>query len=218
MRDKEKKNRSRSSIIPPPSALIPSSSLIPSLVRVFCAVELPSEVRARAAEHIARLRDAVQGARVSWEREEKLHITLKFLGEIAPNRIEALSDAASRAAQRPQPFILALERAGAFPPRGLPRVLWLGISDSSGWLAQLQSGLEDECERIGFAREERPFSPHLTIARIRAPQAARKLARLHQEMGFEAIEFPVKELVVLRSELGPEGSSYMEISRHGLKA
>jgi 2'-5' RNA ligase len=191
-------------------------SLRPS-VRIFCAVELPSEVRARATDHIARLRDAVQGVRVSWERADKLHITLKFLGEIAPNRLQALSDAASRAAQGTQPFILALEGAGAFPPRGLPRILWLGINDSSGWLAQLQSGLEEECERIGFAREGRPFSPHLTIARIRAPQAARKMARLHQEMGFEAIRFPVHELVVMRSESGPGGSSYTEISRHGLK-
>ncbi|MDT5061056.1 MAG: 2,3-cyclic 3-phosphodiesterase [Acidobacteriota bacterium] len=211
MRDEEKKKRSRSAFIPHPS------SLIPSLARVFCAVELPLEVRARAAEHIARLRDAVQGVRASWEREEKLHITLKFLGEIAPNRLQALSDAASHAALSTQPFILSLEGAGAFPTRGLPRILWLSINDSSGQLTKLQSNLEEECEHVGFAREERPFRPHLTIARIRAPQAARKLAQLHQEIGFEAIDFPVKELVLMRSELGPGGSSYTEISRHRLK-
>ena len=211
MKDEEKKKRSRSSFIPQPSALIPS------LVRVFCAVELPVEVRTRAADHIARLRDAVQGVRASWERAEKLHITLKFLGEIAPTRLQALSDAASLAAQNTQPFTLALEGAGAFPTRGLPRILWLGINDSSGTLAMLHSHLEEECERAGFAREERPFRPHVSIARIRAPQAARQLARLHQEIGFEAIDFRVTELVVMQSDLGTGGSRYTEISRHRFK-
>jgi 2'-5' RNA ligase len=195
-----------------------TSSVGPSQLRVFYAVELPAEVRLSAAAHIARLRDAVPGVRVSWEREEKLHITLKFLGEIAQSRLQTLAGAASQAVRSTKPFTLALEGAGAFPSRGLPRILWLGITDASGLLAQLQGNLEEECERAGFAREERPFRPHLTIARIRAPQAARKLARVHQESGFEAMGFSVNELVLMRSELGKSGSSYTLISRHELKA
>jgi 2'-5' RNA ligase len=182
--------------------------------RVFCAVELPPQVRARAAEHAARLRERSTEVRASWPRTDNLHLTLKFLGEIAQARVGALSNAASRAAKSIQPFDLTLEGAGAFPPRGSPRVLWLGINDSSGGLVRLQSQLEDECEAEGFAREERPFHPHLTLARIRAPQGARELARLHRETGFVAIEFPVTELVVMRSELGPGGSRYTEVSRH----
>ena len=211
MRDEEKRTGARA------LSIAPHSSRPHSLVRVFCAVELPAEVRLRAVEHINSLQDAVQGARVSWERADKLHITLKFLGEIAPNRLQTLSDAATRAALSTQPFTLALEGAGSFPTRGLPRILWLGINDASGSLTQLQSNLEEECERLGFAPEERPFRPHLTIARIRAPQAARKLAQVHQEFGFEAMLFPANELVVMRSELGPVGSSYTAISRHGFE-
>ena len=192
-------------------------SLLHPFVRVFCAVELPSEVRARAVEQMTRLREAVPYAHAGWERMEKLHITLKFLGEIAPNQTAALSDAALRAVQKTRPFILALEGAGAFPPRGVPRILWLGINDSSGALSQLQRHLEEECESAGFAREERPFRPHLTIARIRTPRAARQLARLHQESGFEAIEFSVTELLVMQSELAAGGSRYTEISRHSFK-
>jgi 2'-5' RNA ligase len=183
-------------------------------VRVFCAVELPGEVRARVAEAIARLRNSAPRVRASWERTEKLHLTLKFLGEIAPERIEALANAAQRAARLSHPFSLKLEGAGAFPPRGLPRVLWLGITDTSGALARLQESLEDECAAEGFAREERAFRPHLTLARIRAPQGTRELAELHQENDFEPVEFPVSELVVLRSDLAPGGSRYTEISRH----
>lgn len=184
--------------------------------RVFCAIELPPEVRARVAEHIARLRDAGPHVRASWDRAEKLHVTLKFLGEIEQTRVEALTRAAARAAESVQGFELGIEGAGAFPPRGLPRVLWLGVRDPSGGLADLQGRLEDECAGEGFAREERPFHPHLTIARLRSPEGARRLAALHKQMGFEAQNFDVTKLIVMRSELGPTGSRYTELSHHDL--
>jgi RNA 2',3'-cyclic 3'-phosphodiesterase len=184
--------------------------------RVFCAVELPTEARARAAEHIAHLREAMPNVRASWDRAEKLHITLKFLGEIEQSRIEALLRAAARAAASAQGFELSIEGAGAFPPRGLPRVLWLGVSDPSGGLIRLQSRLEDECATASFAREKRPFHPHLTIARLRQPEGARRLAERHQETGFEAVRFTAAELTVMRSELGPGGSRYTAIAQHKL--
>lgn len=208
----EVESKDRSALIPHPSPLIPALFL-----RVFCAIELPAEVRARAADHIAHLREAVPEVRASWERTEKLHITLKFLGEIAADGVEVLSSAVSRAAQTTRPFTLSLEGAGAFPPHGSPRILWLGINDSSGTLAVLHSRLEEECATAGFVREERAFHPHLTLARIRAPQGARKLASVHRAAGFAAIEFAVADLVIMRSELGAGGSRYTEISRHRFK-
>jgi 2'-5' RNA ligase len=184
--------------------------------RVFCAVALPPEVRARAGDHIARLRDAVPSVRASWGRDENLHITLKFLGEIEQSRVPKLSHAAARAAESVQAFDLGIEGAGAFPSHGLPRVLWLGVADPSGGLARLYRHLEDECAREGFARDERPFHPHLTIAWLRAPKGTGRLAEIHQEMGFEAARFAVAELLVIRSELGPGGSRYSIISSHKL--
>jgi 2'-5' RNA ligase len=182
--------------------------------RVFCAVELPPEVRERAASHGALMREQFPGVRAGWPRAENLHLTLKFIGEIAPARVEELSQAAERAVKATQPFNLEIEGAGAFPTRGSPRVLWLGINDSSGNLARLQARLEDECAASGFKREERPFRPHLTLARIRAPQGSRELAKAHQEIGFTGIDFPVMELVVMRSELGAGGSRYTTVSHH----
>ncbi|MBC7909547.1 MAG: RNA 2',3'-cyclic phosphodiesterase [Pyrinomonadaceae bacterium] len=188
----------------------------PERWRVFFAVELPANLRERAAEHIACLRDALPEVRAGWEREEKMHLTLKFLGEIGTSRFASLSSAAELAAQNFQPFTCGIENAGTFPERGQPRVLWLGVSDASGNLARLQQALENECARAGFAREERAFRPHLTLARVRAPKGARRLAELHQEMGFELMEFPVTEMVLIRSERRPEGSRYTVISRHSL--
>ncbi len=184
--------------------------------RVFCAVALPEEVRARAAAHLARLREAFPKARASWARTDALHITLKFLGEIETARVEDLSGAAARAASGFQSFELAIEGTGTFPPRGMPRVLWLGVTDVSGQLAKLQQRLEEECAAVGFAREMRHFHPHLTIARLRAPADTQGLATLHREMDFERAAFSVQELLVIRSELGAGGSRYTVVSSHML--
>lgn len=185
--------------------------------RVFCAIELPPNVRAAAEEHIARLREVARDVRVSWERTEKLHITMKFVGAIDEMQAKMLSAAASRAVSRIRPFKLTLKGAGAFPPRGNPRILWLGIDEPSGSLSQLQAGLERECESDEFARDNRLFHPHITIARIRTPKGATDLARAHENSVLEPIEFSVTQLVVMRSEVSPAGSTYSCISRHAFE-
>jgi RNA 2',3'-cyclic 3'-phosphodiesterase len=194
----------------------PKSSPSDSLIRLFCAVELPEEVRALAGAHMAELRGRMPDVRAAWERPEKLHVTLKFLGEIARACATELSVAAAAAVRSVSPFDLRVEGAGTFPPRGLARVLWLGVQDAKGALAELQQHLEDECARAGFAREARPFHPHLTIARLRRPEGARRLAELHREKGFSSPAFSVNDLVIIRSELGPGGSRYTELARHAL--
>lgn len=189
-------------------------------LRIFCAVELPEDVRARIAAHVAGLREATQPSlKISWERAEKLHLTLKFLGEVEAERVEALTRAANRAAGVGGRFELSLRETGAFPSRGNPRVLWLGLHDDTGRLAQLQARLEAECERENFPREERAFRPHITIARIRTPNAAaRHVAALHREVEFAPATFNVGEFVIMQSRLGAGGSQYTPLSRHELKA
>lgn len=189
-------------------------------VRIFCAVELPEDARARVAAHVESLRRAAQGSlKITWERAEKLHLTLKFLGEIEAERVEALTRAANRAADVTGNFEVSLREAGAFPPRGNPRVLWLGLHDDAGRLAELQKRLEAECERENFPREARAFRPHITIARIRTPNAAaRRLATLHRETNFAPATFDVGEFVIMQSQLGAGGSRYTPLSRHELKA
>lgn len=185
-------------------------------LRVFCAVELPEGLRSRVAERMRGLRAEFPEVRASWEKPEKLHVTLKFLGDIEPARVEALSGAAARAVSNVEPFELTIDTSGTFPPHGQPRVLWLGIVDASGRLALMQNRLESECAAAGFPREPRDFKPHLTLARLRSPQGARELAAAHRETPFEPQRFTVSELVLMRSELGPDGSRYTPLSRHAL--
>lgn len=189
-----------------------------STLRVFCAIELPPSVRSQAARYIVGLREAMPEVRASWDKEEKLHLTLKFLGELEEDRVQALADAMGRAASGTSSFELTLSGTGAFPPRGLPRVLWLGVADRQGGLAKLHQHLEDECARSGFAPEQKRFHPHLTIARLRRPEGARRLADLHKSMAFETEAFHVSELVLMRSELGPQGSRYTPLQKAGMRA
>jgi 2'-5' RNA ligase len=185
--------------------------------RVFCAVALPDIARAGIMKHIARLREAVPEAPASWSRDQNIHLTLKFLGEIPTAKITDLSSAIARAVEGLSPFEMRLEGTGVFPNRGTPRVLWLGITDDSERLAQLQSRIENECAVEGFSKEARPFHPHFTVARLRKPHGARTLAQAHRELVFEPTEVHVSEVLVIRSELGANGSTYTIISRHSLK-
>ena len=171
------------------------------------------------AAHAQELKRRFGHVRAGWEREEKLHLTLKFVGEAEPTRADALRRAAGPAASGVAPFALALADTGAFPPRGLPRVLWAGVRDDAGALRLLQQRLEDECAAEGFARERRPFHPHLTLARLRdASAGARELGEAHRASSLPPAAFRVAELCVVRSVLGPGGSRYTTLSRHALGA
>ena len=185
-------------------------------IRVFCAVELPEEIRAAVVAHAARLRREFPDARASWARPEGLHITLKFIGEVEAARVESLSNAAGAAVEGLKPFRLSIEESGTFPPRGAARVLWLGVKDESGRLKQLRRRLEHECEAAGFPAEPRAFKPHLTLARLRTPKDAHALSEAHRQTPFGPHHFGVTELLVIRSELGPGGSRYTPLSRHQL--
>jgi 2'-5' RNA ligase len=186
------------------------------LLRLFAAVELSRGARRAAAEHAARLRAELgPGVRVGWEREEKLHLTLKFFGDVEAERAGALSDALARSAAASRPFALGLEGAGVFPTPARPSVLWLGLSDPSGELARLHARLEDECAALNFQRGRRPFRPHVTVARVRAASdETRRLARRHLELAFAPVSFDVSEIVLMSSRLGPGGSVYTPLSRH----
>jgi 2'-5' RNA ligase len=185
--------------------------------RVFCAIDLPASARAKLMRQITRLREAVPHAQASWSREENTHLTLKFLGDIQTSRLSNLSNAATRSVADFSPFQITLQETGVFPKHGPPRVLWIGVKDESGKLAELHSRLEKACASEGFANEERPFHPHLTIARLRKPQGARTLAAAHKEMRFEPADVAVAELLVIRSEPSAAGSRYTVISRHRLE-
>ena len=184
--------------------------------RIFCAIELPESIVRLVLRHITHLKEKVPNAKASWARDASLHLTLKFIGEIPKTSVANFSAAVSRAVSDAQVFSIRLEQTGTFPTHGQPRVLWVGINDESAQLAKLHARLEEESARAGFARDTRPYHPHLTIARLRQPDKARALAAAHKQLEFEPVEIAVTELLVIRSELSSAGSKYSVVSRHPL--
>ena len=183
--------------------------------RVFCAIELPTSLREQLAGHISSLRSATE-ANASWSSPESIHLTLKFLGEVEVERVARVSSAVAAAVTSLAPFKIRAEGAGAFPPRGAPRVLWIGINDAEGKLVDLHARIEAEFAKAGFPKESRPFRPHLTLARVRKPVGASALAAAHKERPFTPGDITVSELAVIRSELSSRGSKYTTISNHQL--
>jgi 2'-5' RNA ligase len=183
--------------------------------RTFCAIELPPEVREQLASHAKQLREAIPQASASWSKPENVHLTLKFFGNVAKDKLTRISEAATRVASEFSPFQIRIGGTGVFPRRSRPQVLWVGVEDSSGRLSDLQQRLEDEFARAGFPKEDRGYRPHLTIARLRRPEDARDLAEAHIKKKFDFIEVSVNEFLLFRSQLSPKGSIYTVISKHG---
>lgn len=200
--------------------------------RIFIAIELPPDLRARISQHIDGLRRELPEVRASWTREENLHLTLKFLGDVPVADIPKISSGVEAAAQTFNRFELVVSGCGAFPPHGQPKVLWIGtepgvqggvptratrLGYKTSSLPTLHNALEDECSAIGFPREVRAFHPHLTIARLRSAKSARRLAELHTQLGFSPQSFTVSEVVVFRSKLRSQGAQHTALSQHALK-
>jgi len=198
--------------------------------RTFIAIEIPAEIRRQIKTYVDQLRTAFPEVRASWSREDNLHLTLKFLGDVELSRIDSLSQACAHAARKVAPFELAISGCGTFPPHGKPKVLWIGVrhaglpgslspartSGGQDPLLSLRTAIEDACAAGGFTREERPYHPHLTIARIREEKDARALAEHHRQSTFMATAVKVSEIVLFRSELSSKGSKHTPLAHHGL--
>jgi 2'-5' RNA ligase len=186
------------------------------MVRAFVAVPVEDPVTRRRLAGARSLLPPVHGAR--WVPERQLHFTLKFLGEIPEGAVAAARDATARAAGR-APFRLTLEGLGAFPPRGPARVLWAGCGAGSQELAGLAAAVERAFSEAGFPPEERPFSPHLTLARVRDPDAGRRVSRALASVPPEPFgSVAVASLVLFRSELHAGGAEHAELLRVALES
>lgn len=179
-------------------------------IRTFICIEVPESIR----ERIARLQQPLRqhGAQISWVKPSKIHLTLKFLGQVAEPRIPAACSAVERAASLSQPFEIEVGEGGCFPSAKRPRVFWIGLTGVPDPLAKLHALIEEELVREGFPADGRKFSPHLTIGRVRSPKNAARVAEDLIATGFEPEIFQTTEVIVMRSDLNPSGSIYSPLS------
>jgi RNA 2',3'-cyclic 3'-phosphodiesterase len=199
-------------------------------MRLFTAVELPETVRAAVrSSYEAEIAPQLPGPRaVRPVAAENLHVTVRFLGETPEAALTALCEAlSSAAAEVPSAESVRVRGFGAFPSARAPRVLWAGIDDPSRTIALLEGAVSRRIAPLGFAPEERPYTPHVTVARVaegrrrgrgaRGPRPPQTTLALPSEIPLGP-EFPVRELSLVLSELTPRGALYRTLARFPLSA
>ncbi len=177
-------------------------------MRLFVALDPPEEAR-REVRKICR---DVPGAR--WTPPHQLHLTLRFIGEADPAQFSRVREAL--AAVCGEPFSLRLQGAGRFPPRGAPRILWVGV-DPEEPVRGLAEGIERALAGAGLEPESRPFSPHLTLARLRDARFRDAGEFLVQGREFRTDFFPVAEFFLYSSVLAPGGATHTREAAYPLR-
>lgn len=176
-------------------------------MRIFLAVPVPSAVAGELLEEQERLRGILPGAR--WTDINAFHLTLKFLGEVSPGRIDAVEAVSRQAVEKQRPFRVELKGIGAFPSSRAPKTLWAGVSDGKEELTRLAESLDMGFLPLGFAREERRYRPHVTLGRLNASLFRREMIEVPASFG----GFEAKELNIMQSELRPRGPKYTILRR-----
>jgi len=191
----------------------------PEQIRSFIAIELPEE----AKKGLARLRKGLERDEhkfVKWVDPGGIHLTLKFLGNIPSKRVAEITEAIEEAAQGVSPFHLEISGTGVFPNLRQVRVFWVGIGGELDKLSRLQQNIDSALAALGFAKEERPFVPHLTLARIREGASSSERRSFGELVGSIIFEdkYPVEveAIRLMRSQLMPAGAIYTCLSLVGL--
>jgi len=184
------------------------------MVRAFVAVKLGREVESRIIELVAQLKEA--RADVRWVGRESIHLTLRFLGDVEEARVAGILEALKRRLSGLHPLCIETGGLGAFPSLGRPRVLWVGCKGNG--LRELGEATEAAMVGFGFARETRPFTPHVTLGRMRSLRDWDKLRVLIAQRATESFgSSEVSEVILFRSTLTPEGARYSRLGSVALE-
>ena len=176
------------------------------MIRTFIAVFPPKEISQRLGEAIAKFRGSAPEAK--WVAPENFHFTLRFLGDLPEERLDLLARCVAESVRGEAPFDLTLTGLGAFPSAGRPRVLWVGTDAGGERLSRLAEIVESGLRSEKFGKADKPFSPHLTIARWRRPERNERVGKLIETSPLEAGPFRVEAVNVMESVLRPQGPAY----------
>jgi 2'-5' RNA ligase len=184
-------------------------------VRLFVALPVPAAVREELRGLQTELRTRLSGDCVRWTRPEQIHLTFRFLGEVEIGQVEGLVAAVRGVCDQFAPLQLRAERMGVFPHARSPRVVWVSVQDEGGELSRLQPALSEAAGRFTQHKEEKSFTGHLTIGRLRNVRAtqARVLAEFVEGVKNQVFgQWTADQVEILRSELSPAGSRYSSVA------
>ncbi len=173
-------------------------------LRVFVAALIPQEIKNEIKQYVDEVRSHWDG--VKWESQEKLHLTLKFLGELEESKVVQIEKQVGETANFYSPFDLEVSRFGGLPDLRNPRVLFIGLAENAG-LSKFQKELEERLTELGFKREDRRFIPHVTVGRIKGKSRIKGSLPLPKRLPFF-----ITEVAVMKSVLKREGSKHAPLS------
>jgi len=184
-------------------------------IRTFIAIELNDALHHALGEVQHRLQREPAARLIRWVAPSSIHITLKFLGDVEANQLPALHDALVKACEDTPPFVLTLAGLGAFPNTKRPNNLWVGATGHVEVAAQLAQKIDAACTALGFPRETRPFTTHLTLGRVKkdvSPSERASIGAMVEAMRVNALgDLRVDHVSVMKSELRPRGSVYTRL-------
>ena len=182
------------------------------LIRTFVSVSVPKEI----VNIQSMLKSTIEpkGVKVRWVMNGKMHLTLKFIGNTTQGSIDNLNEALFNAVKSAKVINLSISGTGAFPVKGRPNVLWLGIKGDIDELKQLTVNINNSLEPLGFITEKRDFLPHVTIARIKSNQ--KKIPNISNYLNTTFTELPMKivKISLVQSESFSKGTFYTILGTH----
>lgn len=185
-------------------------------MRLFVGIRLSKDMLAEVNRFIQlsgqNMASTYQGFK--WTSMENLHFTLKFFGEVPLSRLNDVTQALGQAVLHNEPFPLLLGKAGCFPAKGIPRIIWLGVATGESQLIKLAGSIENACFGHGFLKEDRPFSPHLTIARLKEGSPGVKFFEPKFQFTSTMV---VEEFSLIESQLYPTGPVYRQVEKFQLQ-
>jgi 2'-5' RNA ligase len=185
-----------------------------SVIRAFIAIDLSLEIHQRLNEVLENYRNQLVTLPIRWVAVTNIHLTMKFLGDVSLSNLNILTDMIQTEASGHHQFEISVGGSGAFPNNRQPRIIWIGV-EAPQELVAIQNGIESVTARLGYEREERAFSPHLTLGRVSRNASSQDIKTISQiiektRVGFLGATW-VDKVHLYRSDLRPTGAVYTQL-------
>jgi 2'-5' RNA ligase len=185
-----------------------------SIIRAFIAIDLSTEIQQRLNDVLENYKALLNKIPIRWVPVSNIHLTLKFLGEVSTSNLNILTDMIQTEVTSHHQFEISVGGSGAFPNNRQPRIIWIGV-EAPQELTSIQIGIETATARLGYAREERTFSPHLTIGRVSRNVPMQDVKLISQTLEKNRVGFLgaicIEKVHLYKSDLQPTGAVYTRI-------
>lgn len=177
------------------------------VIRVFIAMDIGTELQQELKIIQDGLKRHLRG-KLAWVKPDNIHLTLKFLGNVTQDRVNYIEDTLDEIARKEKPFSISLAPLGAFPGITIPRVIWVGVAGDIAIIKNIRDKLELSLSHLGFKKEDNPFHPHLTLARVKSIENPAQISGIFSQINPKNLRAAIDRIILFKSELIPQGAIY----------